>query len=337
MGTRLSSNTPYTPAQLAAFFPTATTPQVLSTIEFARRLVQEGQIDDGQYEQIQQAVSTYIATLAESYTLGAPTIVGGAGTTARRYRIVPAYALPAVYGPGASMTAALGYPVAPSTPAGILPFRMWPGAPPQGFPAPSPAAVASNTVGGRTRCYGNMQAIVAAATTPAVLSATDYVQLTMPAANADFPDIGFDVLVSDGASGPFYGIGFGIPASATFNDIGQSRLPYSLYDPNNHSAGNPVRYFQPEVGVDTTTTPHTKLYAINTTVAPWVETTLTQTAALQGQKPAATSKSLVAAGKARDDNGDDGDDDSASARDKAAPGRDDSGRGRNHNDPRARR
>lgn len=273
MATRLSSNTPFSPAQLTTWWPTATTAQVCATIEFARRCVQDGTLDDGQYEQIQQAVATYIATLAESYTLGAPTIIGAAGTTARGYRIVPTYALPNPYGPGAGVPP---YPVGPSTPSGVPPFRMWAGPPAQGYAIVPPplgaSAIAGNQSMGRTRCYGQMQAIVAEATSNATLSTVNYVQLTMPAAKADFPDVTFDVLVSDTGTSPFFGFAYNCAPGSTVNDQGQTRTPYSMYDPASHAPGIVVRYFQPEVGVDATTTPHTKLYAINTSVAPWVET-----------------------------------------------------------------
>jgi hypothetical protein len=354
--TRLSSNTAFTAGQLAQFYPTGTTAEVLSTSNFARDLVASGTIDDGQYEQIQQAIDTYIATLAETGYSPTPTVEGTPGTTHRGYRLVPTYQLPRVYpftignapvggyvnttvlasptpsttgctlasgsnvfigstlvfassGPGgvpqstvvltvsgAAITyqalanapttgeAVTGgtfpwYYAGPSTPSGVLPFRMWPNPPPQGFTFPGTVqgtgAVAGNQPQGRTRAYGQMQAASVVTTTAATLTSVNYVQLVMPSAGANAADVLFDILVCDAGTPapttPYQMIASGIAPGATFNDTGVTRYPYSMYDPLNHYAGNVVRYFQAEVGIDTTTTPITRLYTVNTFVAPWVE------------------------------------------------------------------
>ena len=357
MATRLSSNTAFTTTQLEQYFPTGTTAEALSTLNFASQLVRDGEIDDGQYEQIQQAVGTYIITLAETYAIASATVEGTPATTHRGYRLVPTYQLPTVWpppfnnapvggyvnttvssattpsttacsvtsptnieigsvlvfatsGPGGApgqtvvtsiSTDLLGFAPAlasapttgevvsggtfawyftgPSTPVGILPFRMWANPPAQGYsilPPPLGAqAVVGNQSQGRTRAYGQMQAATVVTTTAATLNATNYVSLVMPAASSNAADVLFDVLVCDAGvpapTTPYYMIGTGIAPGATFNDTGQTRMPYSMYDPLNHYVGNSVRYFQCEVGIDTTTSPVSRLYAINTFVAPWIE------------------------------------------------------------------
>lgn len=245
--TQFSSNTPFTSDQLDVYFPTDTTANTIATQAKAEQLLSDGFIDHAQYAQVASLVGTYIDSIAEDYQPVSATVNGTTGTTHRSYVIVPTYPFP-------SKT--------------YDSFKLFPNAPPQGFPIPNsnPLVANQNVAGGipngRSRLYGKMSTARNVTTSNATLDETNYIAVVMPAASADFPGVKFDLLVQDGGSGDYNAIAFGVAAGATVNDKGLTRVPYAM----GTNETLPVTYAHAEVGVDTVPSTHIPVYGPNTVV-----------------------------------------------------------------------
>lgn len=235
-----SSNTPFTSGQLSTYFPTTNTATTMATIKFATQLLADGMIDDGQFAQIAALAGIYLDTIAEAYTVTSAVYTGTAGSTTRKYLLVPNYPLPT------KINNDMPWP----------PFQCMPNPPPQGFPLPNanPAlanqATPGNTYGGRRRLFGKMGASTTVSSTLATLSAAAYVTVVAPAASADNAGVHFDLLVQDGGTGDFNLIAGAVLPSATVVDTGLTRYPYAMYPNTTQTA----RYRHTELGVDTTGT-----------------------------------------------------------------------------------
>jgi len=239
-----------TQTQLNQDFPVATSAEILQTIIKVEQLVRDGFLEGAELRQIiDQQIGPAVGTFAEHYAAPGVAYTGTAGTSTLVYAVVPTY--PNTEPP----------PGSAANPGGEY-LNFIAGKPPQGRPPSTDAMTTFAEADQRTTFYGTISPAATQTLVSLPLSANNYVTVTVPAASADFPDVLFDV-VSLNPTGVTVAPGSGanivslvatkVAAGTSVQDKGLHIAPKYLMGPN-------TDYPNPEVGVDTTTEPHTLIY-----------------------------------------------------------------------------
>jgi hypothetical protein len=224
--------------ELTQDFPKTPSATLQQSIYKFDNLVRAGFLGDyGDISSILTWFGGALTAIKESFTLGAPTYTGTAGTTERWYAVVPNYPLP--YGVGN----------AGATDGQYLDFLG--GSPPQGFPPASASLkLGENAVSGVTRLYGPLSNVEALTDMAATLTSANYGVVTTPAAG-NIPGLLFDIISSTtGNTGPWTVVALGVAHSTVVDDKGAA---VSTADPMYGATYTPRAY--PEIGIDTTVTP----------------------------------------------------------------------------------